>query len=147
MPWTTNYHAAAMRHLPAIGALVVGVVLGVCRADAQDLSGYSGPQLYQRFCAACHGPQGHGDGPVASDMNVEVPDITRIAKRRGGSFPVETIRRVIDGRDVHPAHGTRSMPVWGYEFRLANGTSGKTEQQADQLIDRLVLYIQSIQSR
>ena len=25
----------------------------------------NGEQLYQRYCTTCHGPQGHGDGPVA----------------------------------------------------------------------------------
>jgi len=81
-------------------------------------------------------------------MNVEVPDITRITKRRGGTFPAETIRRIVDGRDVHAAHGTRAMPVWGYQFRLADGPSSPTRaERADQLIDRLVVYIESIQSR
>ena len=29
-----------------------------------------GKQLYTIFCAACHGPKGHGDGPAAGEMRV-----------------------------------------------------------------------------
>ena len=114
----------------AIGALLVALVCSV-RVGAQDLSGYTGAQLYERFCAACHGLHGHGDGPVASDLSVEVPDITRIAKRRGGSFPADVIRRVIDGRDVHRAHGTRLIPVCGYQFRIVTASAGHANEQTD----------------
>ena len=34
--------------------------------QAADFSGYSGEDLYKRFCAACHGPRGEGDGSVAA---------------------------------------------------------------------------------
>jgi mono/diheme cytochrome c family protein len=133
--------------------LSVGAVLSMLSpsppAGAEELSSYSGAQLYRRFCAACHGLSGHGDGPVASDMSVAVPDITRIAKRRGGVFPVADMRRVIDGRAVHPAHGVRLMPVWGYQFGIAQSTAtpSSTTQSTDEMINRLVAYIQSIQSK
>ena len=135
-------YAARAAFLGAISALLTLCSLPI---GAQDLSGYTGAQLYGRFCAACHGPHGHGDGPVVSDLNVAVPDITRIAKRRSGSFPADVVRSVIDGRDIYPAHGTRSMPVWGYQFRVANPSAGQENEQADQLIDRLVAYLESIQ--
>lgn len=132
----------------ALAALAATVCCSL-PAAAEELSNYSGAQLYQRFCAACHGADGHGDGPVASDLRVEVPDLTRIAVRRGGSFPTELIRRIIDGRAGYAAHGARSMPVWGYQFALASAASGAAEKEAqtNQLIDRLAAYLQSIQSR
>lgn len=108
-------------------ALGAALLLLETSGRAAELSSYSGAELYQRFCASCHGYSGFGDGPVASQLKVSVPDLTRIAKRHGGVFPAEDVRRIIDGRSVHMAHGTRTMPVWGYgddfataSFRLAD---------------------------
>lgn len=108
---------------------------------------YAGEELFQRFCAACHGPAGHGDGPVASTLNVMVPDLTRLSERRDNRFPVAEIREMIDGRSVVIAHGTRTMPVWGYEFWIEEGGDINAEADARQIIQRLVDYLQSIQIR
>jgi cytochrome c553 len=32
-------------------------------AWSADYVAMSGKDLYQRFCASCHGAEGHGDGP------------------------------------------------------------------------------------
>ena len=37
---------------------------GNLRGDAQ-----SGGRIYAQYCASCHGPTGHGDGPVAGTLN------------------------------------------------------------------------------
>ena len=43
----------------------------------QAISIASGAVLYQNSgCAACHGDSGHGDGPVASELNPPPPDLT-----------------------------------------------------------------------
>jgi len=109
---------------------------------AADLSSYGGAELYQRLCASCHGHSGLGDGPVASQLKVLVPDLTRIARRHGGVFPAEDVRHIVDGRSVHMAHGTRTMPVWGYEF---SATEDATSTAAGELVRRLVEYLRSIQ--
>ena len=95
-------------------------LLPMC-GGAEDLAAYNSAQLYQRFCASCHGTGGFGDGPVAPSLKVMVPDLTRLAKRRGGEFPDDLVLRIIDGRAIQVPHGTREMPVWGYEFRRAAG--------------------------
>jgi mono/diheme cytochrome c family protein len=130
-----------------IVSLLIGIAALLCaaRSGADELSEYNGAQLYQRFCASCHGVRGLGDGPVAADLNVMVPDVTRIAHRHGGVYPAEDVRRIIDGRTVHVAHGTRDMPVWGYEFRLAGATDTSSKNSADELVRRLVDYLRSIQ--
>lgn len=125
--------------LPVCVALLLVVM--TC-GRAADLSSYNGAGLYHRFCASCHGLSGHGDGPVAAQLKPSVPDIARIARRHGGVFPTEDVRRIIDGRSVHIPHGTRTMPVWGYEFRTADDAdSGMT----DDLVARLIEYLRSIQ--
>lgn len=83
------------------------------RAQTFELLDYSGGELYDRFCAACHGGEGRGDGPVGRRLNVAVPDLTRIAERNDGRFPAGDVAATIDGRSLVVAHGTRAMPVWG----------------------------------
>src|SRR5689334_2078215 len=110
MPFTVVLFA--MRRCWRVVALLI--VLGTTGEDshAQDL--YTGAELYRAYCASCHGTTGRGDGPVASSMKVEVPDLTRIAARQG-HFPTEQVRRIIGGRTTLPPHGSRDMPVWGRE--------------------------------
>lgn len=119
--------------------------LGPAQAVAQGFADYSGEELFQRFCAACHGERGRGDGPVASSLSVLVPDLTRIAERRDGDFPAAQIREIIDGRALVIAHGTRYMPVWGYEFWVEEGADIVAEEEAHDIINRLVDYLSSIQ--
>jgi hypothetical protein len=78
-----------------------------------------------------------------------LPDLTELAKRSGGRFPEERVREIVDGRAVLAAHGTRPMPVWGYELEAR---AGETEEDAVQardtaqtLIDRLVNHLRDIQ--
>lgn len=132
----------------AAGVLTIAALWGwIGLADAQDFSGSSGAQLYQRYCAACHGVQGLGDGPVSSDLRVMVPDLTRIGKRHGGVFPQEDVRRIIDGREVHMAHGTRDMPVWGMLLGGATAPADRSTEATDTPLGRLVEYLRSIQAK
>jgi len=114
-----------------------------CVADeAPDMSG---SELYRVFCASCHGPQAHGDGPVAATLKPAVPDLTRIAARSGGTFPTEQVRAAIDGQSVPRSHGTRAMPVWGWDFYAIDREDPARRRRVAELIDRLVEYLRSIQ--
>src|SRR5690348_9044109 len=68
-----------------------------------------GRSLYVRYCAACHGPEGKGDGLVGTFMRTKPADLTAIAARHGGEFPTEHVVQVIDGRDILRAHGEPAM--------------------------------------
>jgi len=109
------------------------------------LRDYSGGELFQTFCASCHGETGRGDGPVAPGLAVAVPDLTTIS-RRYGEFPAARIRETVDGRGGIEAHGVRSMPVWGYEFWLEEGADAEAERQMHETIDRLVEYLRTLQA-
>ncbi len=139
---------AHVRHtfLAVIAALIL-LVLAPVSAHAQDFSGSTGAQLYKRFCSSCHGVQARGDGPVSKTFKIEVPDLTRIAHRHGGVFPVEQIHKIIDGRKTLPPHGSREMPVWGFEFYRESNDAGSPDAQrsTDELIARLTEYLRTIQ--
>lgn len=129
---------------PFVALIVCGLVGGPALAfDAVTLEDYSGAELYDRFCASCHGAQAHGDGPVSRSLNVAVPDLTTIAVRHG-EFPAGQIRDIIDGRGVD-AHGTRTMPVWGYEFWVEEGGDVNAQRAVREAISRLVEHLRSLQ--
>ncbi len=113
--------------------------------DAVTLDDYSGEELFVRFCASCHGTEGRGDGPVSGSLNVTPPDLTAITTRYG-EFPAGVIRDVIDGRGIdRRAHGTREMPVWGYEFWVDEGGDVTAQRAVRNAINRIVEHLRSIQ--
>lgn len=114
-------------------------------SDAADYVAMSGKDLYGRFCASCHGATGRGDGPVASSFKVEVPDLTLIARRAHGSYPRDRIERIIDGRFIVGAHGSRTMPVWGEDFSRLELGNPDAERGTRVIIQRLADYVWLLQ--
>jgi len=128
-----------------VGAAALFATTQVMAFDAFTLADYSGEELFGRFCASCHGEQAHGDGPVARSLNTVVPDLTLI-RARHGEFPAMLVRDTIDGRGVDiRAHGTRAMPVWGYEFWVEEGGDVTAQKAVRDAITKLVDYLRSVQ--
>jgi mono/diheme cytochrome c family protein len=76
-----------------------------------------GPALFEAYCAVCHDNDAQGAGPLAASLRVPPSDLTRIAARNGGDYPLARVERIISGEEPLPGgHGTRSMPVWGPIF-------------------------------
>jgi mono/diheme cytochrome c family protein len=117
------------------------LVIASAHAAEDDL----GARLFFNHCAACHGPQGEGDGPVAASMRVAVPNLRSLAMRSGGVFPADAVRTYIDGREAPAAHGDRQMPIWGDVFRGADQAA--SERTVRKRIDALVELIASMQYR
>jgi mono/diheme cytochrome c family protein len=131
-------------------AVVWWLLLGMVLAAAQPQSIPTedvrvGHQYFVQYCSACHGVEGRGDGPAASALQPPPADLTRIAQRRGGHFPVAEIRAYIDGRIGVPAHGRRDMPVWGEHFEEMVGGGSLGEAVARSRMQLLVEYLQAIQ--
>lgn len=97
------------------------------------------------MCAACHGDGARGDGPQAAALTTPPPDLTTIAQRHDGEFPMPELARTIDGRDLPESHGTREMPAWGQQ--LSGGI--KDKEMAERIVRGQVLeilvYLESIQ--
>ena len=134
-------------HPRRLAVAFVALVLSapVLAFEAVTLEDYSGAELFDRFCASCHGSGARGNGPVAGSLNVAVPDLTLIADRHG-EFPVALVRDVIDGRGIDMrAHGTRTMPVWGYEFWVEEGGDSVAQRAVRDAISKLVEHLRSLQ--
>lgn len=97
-------------------ALALAFALGIA-ATGNAAEDNHGRQMYLRYCGSCHGAKGSGDGPVSRDLKVKVPDLTTLAKKHRGVYPLDDVMAIIDGRRLVRAHGDRDMPVWGENFR------------------------------
>lgn len=75
-----------------------------------------GKREYEAKCAVCHGKDGKGGGPYAEQLKRTLPDLTTLARRNGGVFPVSKTYETIEG--AGPGHGTRDMPVWGMDYTI-----------------------------
>ena len=82
------------------------------------IASMDGKELYQAYCASCHGAEAKGNGPVASALKRPPPDLTTLTKCHGGKFPGADLEKVILGDKISgAAHGSSDMPVWGPVFR------------------------------
>jgi hypothetical protein len=77
-----------------------------------------GKTEYYTKCAVCHGLSGKGEGSFGEVLKVNMPDLTLIAKRNGGVFPLDRVTMAIDGRATPRAHGTSEMPIWGTRYSV-----------------------------
>ena len=104
----------------------------------------TGHATYMTYCAVCHGVAARGDGPLADSLRVRPPDLTLLAKRSGGRFDEETVRRIIDGRKPVKGHGGPDMPVWGDVFK--NTADGYSDAAVREKVMGVVEHLRSIQA-
>ena len=103
------------------------------------------PYVFVRYCSACHGAHGRGDGPAAPALQPPPADLTRITQSHDGLFPVAKISAAIDGRTIIPAHGSREMPIWGVRFAEMGGGGPAGEAVVHDVLRMLIDYLQAIQ--
>jgi len=132
--------------------MLILLVAAVTSASAQTtpqrqppMRPVDGATIFQNNCAACHGLEGRGDGPVSKALNRRVPDLTRLSQRNNGICPAMHVRTTImfGTDDLLPSHGSKTMPVWGPIFH---------EIEFDQdlgnvRLDNITKYLESIQRK
>ncbi|MBF9059836.1 c-type cytochrome [Rhodobacterales bacterium HKCCSP123] len=126
--------------------LATSMTLAAFSGAAQAQSA-AGANEYAWACASCHGLAAHGDGPLAEYMSVEVPDLTGIAARNNGVFPMLQVIHIIDGRTGVRGHGSM-MPVWGDRFEASAASDAGdygTEVMVRGRILALATYLEAIQ--
>jgi len=111
------------------------------KVPAPQTSPASGQEMYESYCASCHGKAANGSGPAAPALKVQPADLTALAKKNGGKFPADHVASVLSGAGV-AAHGSAEMPVWGPVFRkLSSGDRAQVQQR----IANLTQYLESLQ--
>ena len=136
----------------AAGAVAMAfVALGTVPSQAQSrgIQTEFGELSYRLFCSGCHGPDGRGNGDLAQALGMPLGDLTQIAKRNGGVFPAEEIRRLLTGRGPR-GHSDLNMAPWAQTFaeEFENFASRiVANAMVRRRIDHLVAYLESIQEK
>lgn len=130
-----------------LGLLLSGVVSVAQNGNRRQapIRPVEGASIFRNSCAACHGPEGRGNGPASKALKREVPDLTRLSQHNGGAFPAIHVRTTImfGADELLPAHGSKTMPIWGPIFH---------ELEFDQdlgnvRLENVTKYLESIQRK
>lgn len=116
---------------------------GVKKSPVVRTNPASGSEMFNTYCAVCHGKDAKGDGPLASELKIPPANLTLLANNHGGKYPSDYVSEVIlTGPRDAKSHGSKDMPVWGSVFKsLGDDASVK------QRIFNLNKYIESMQAK
>ena len=104
----------------------------------------SGKEMFNSYCAVCHGTDGKGNGPAASAMKTPPTNLTALAKNDAGKYPAAHVAAGIRGQANTPSHGSADMPVWGPLF---SSISQGHDSQVQQRVANLVTYVEGLQAK
>jgi cytochrome c553 len=68
----------------------------------------SGKEMFNMYCAVCHGTDGKGNGPAASAMKTPPIDLTALAQNNGGKYPSARVSAVLRGQANLASHAART---------------------------------------
>jgi mono/diheme cytochrome c family protein len=125
-------------------ACVAGAGLSVDQTQLPPTYMPTGEQTYKQYCAACHGVDAKGHGPLAPLLRTPPPNLTTLAKRHLGKFPYDYVASVLEFGPGVSAHGSSDMPTWGPIFRYFDN---QNERIVRQRIKNLCDYLASLQGR
>lgn len=97
----------------------------LCGTGASAQQADVGQDLFEQYCATCHGLSGAGDGPLTVYLTEKVSDLTILAENNDGAFPMLKVIHIIDGRTGLRGHGG-PMPTYGdiFEAEERSGMEG-----------------------
>ena len=135
-------HAISVGILTAVMLLVpwTGGMLAADNAPAARAT-------YLKYCSACHGETGKGDGVVSGFLRPQPTDLTQLSKQAGGTFPFVPVMQSIDGSKTVRAHGNSDMPVWGESFRSQSASDMQGQMRTRGLLMLITEYFESIQAK
>ena len=109
-----NVNSLVVKSSMSLLALALFTGSALAQASKSDL----GKREYDASCAVCHGINGKGNGSYRELLQKSPPDLTTLAKRNGGTFPIARMYETIEGANI-PSHGSRDMPIWGRAYRIS----------------------------
>jgi mono/diheme cytochrome c family protein len=116
----------------------------VKKTNLVPTSASSGQQMFNEYCAVCHGTDGKGKGPASGAMKAAPTNLTMLATNNGGKFPDNKVYGAIRGDAETPAHGSKDMPVWGTVFQeMSHGNAAEVQLR----ISNLTQYIGGLQAK
>jgi mono/diheme cytochrome c family protein len=130
--------------LIALCGLSVAQKPKVVNIPVRHTSANSGKEMFAAYCAACHGKDGKGDGPVAAALKAPPTDLTVLARQNNGKFPSIQVAKAITGAAGVAAHGSKEMPIWGPVFM---SMGHQHESEVHLRVANLTDYIKSLQQK
>lgn len=125
-------------------AMLIAGGLAQDQSPRKLIPSLNGKELFEAYCASCHGRDMKGQGPVAAALKNPVPDLTTLTKRGKGKFPAADLEKMILGEaKSRLVHGTREMPVWGPVFHRVEND----QDFALVRVRRLVEFIRTKQAK
>lgn len=107
------------RNLLLVLLVLVSIVLAACggsQGDAETMeesevpaayagktnplgadAAQAGQAIYENYCASCHGPQGHGDGPAAAALDPKPENLGEAQAKFDDDFLFWRISEGVDG--------------------------------------------------
>jgi len=128
--------------LLSIAFFVAGATPAVNETELPPNYMPTGQQMFKQYCAACHGTDGKGHGPLAVVLKTAPADLSTLAKRHQGKFPFDYVASVLEFGVEFPSHGSSDMPTWGPIFRYYDK---RNEKVVKQRIKSLCDYLASLQ--
>jgi mono/diheme cytochrome c family protein len=138
----------------AVATSVLAAAAGAGRSDQSDVKTITiqtqkvgpvnGKQMYESYCAQCHGMQGKGNGPFAAALKAQPSDLTALSKKNGGKFPAAHVVSVLQYGVKIPAHGSADMPIWGTFLGNINEV---TPLERPLRISNLSRYLETMQAK
>ena len=130
------------------GAVLQAYPFSTAPAQAPDLR--RGAQLFQAQCVACHGPQGHGDGPAAVGLDPKPTALSEQLRARERSLFAlhQVISNGVNGTAMASFGALREEDRWALAFfvgtlpyaaadRAAGATLWQTSAKARQAMSSL----------
>ncbi len=113
------------------------VVIPVDRTSPSD-----GKQMYNSYCAPCHGADGRGHGPAAAALKAQPTDLTLLARTNHGKYPDAHVISVLNFGPEIRAHGSAEMPMWGTILGKINPVN---PQERNLRVSNLSRYLEHLQ--
>lgn len=107
----------------------------------------SGKQMYNTYCAVCHGVDGKGNGPAAAALKTAPTNLVQLSRVNGGKFPEAHIYSILQFGMENPAHGSKDMPIWGPALRSLDKGTPSPEMQEHQRLANLTTYLKTLQQQ
>jgi len=124
------------------------VVSATTTIPLHDTPANDGPQMFNNYCAPCHGVDGRGMGPAARSLRQRPTDLTQLRAQNGGKYPeaqvAATLEFGVQQRSKFSVHGSAQMPVWGPILGNMNHSHPEVRQLR---VFNLSRYIETLQTQ
>jgi hypothetical protein len=139
-----NDSAQTRQRVWRIIAITLCLLTQLVTVDGAGARPGDGQLAYARYCGACHGAQGDGDGPARAAFRNPPADLTALTRKRG-SFPRGDLLNIIDQTRAIAAHGSRDLPIWGETFWRPAGEVDIDLSPHSRTMEEIVDFVEGLQ--